>query len=512
MTPPLPSPAPLTPIAGRLTVVVFADTAAFSVVVSSAIAIPAIFSIALPDVFALPKTVLAVALAAVLAALLTVRWIVTGLPLRRPRSLLAAALIGFVGWNLVAMWFAIDQTQAIFGERLQYQGLATILAYVTFLLAAWTTVCSRRRQTLLLLSVAAGATLVSTYAVIQRAGLDPIWPTLPQDRVFSTIGQANALAGYLVLAIPLVLILAAVRRRAAQLAVASIVVLMLVALAFTLSRGGYLGVAAMAFVLASAVWRRRQSLLSGRRVGVAALAGLVALVVVLSVPEFRASAQRVAARALLATDLSESSTLLKLDMWTVGLAIAADHAVVGTGQDTYVLVFAQYRDRILSPERAAAVGRFRPESPHNVYLATADGAGLPSLAAYLAIVAAVVLRILRAMRTSMEPRAWLIGAGLLAAIVGHFVTDGFMTAETTGSVLFWTVLGVGAALGRDIDSGTARNAKPRSEGESSLEDEAGTAYRIRTGDLRLERAVSWASRRMRRARDCTNGPLPGSRS
>ena len=28
--------------------------------------------------------------------------------------------------------------------------------------------------------------------------------------------------------------------------------------------------------------------------------------------------------------------------------------------------------------------------------------------------------------------------------------------------------------------------------------EAGTAYRIRTGDLRLERAVSWASRRMRR--------------
>ena len=27
--------------------------------------------------------------------------------------------------------------------------------------------------------------------------------------------------------------------------------------------------------------------------------------------------------------------------------------------------------------------------------------------------------------------------------------------------------------------------------------EFGTAYRIRTGDLRLERAVSWASRRMR---------------
>ena len=36
----------------------------------------------------------------------------------------------------------------------------------------------------------------------------------------------------------------------------------------------------------------------------------------------------------------------------------------------------------------------------------------------------------------------------------------------------------------------------------------GTAYRIRTGDLRLERAVSWASRRMRPDvhRRAANGP------
>jgi len=35
----------------------------------------------------------------------------------------------------------------------------------------------------------------------------------------------------------------------------------------------------------------------------------------------------------------------------------------------------------------------------------------------------------------------------------------------------------------------------------------GTAYRIRTGDLRLERAVSWASRRMRQDDE---GPKPPS--
>jgi hypothetical protein len=39
----------------------------------------------------------------------------------------------------------------------------------------------------------------------------------------------------------------------------------------------------------------------------------------------------------------------------------------------------------------------------------------------------------------------------------------------------------------------------------------GTAYRIRTGDLRLERAVSWASRRMRHCRCGVEAPSPADR-
>ena len=62
----------------------------------------------------------------------------------------------------------------------------------------------------------------------------------------------------------------------------------------------------------------------------------------------------------------------------------------------------------------------------------------------------------------------------------------------------WLAPAVWADLGMNQDAG-----------------EAGTAYRIRTGDLRLERAVSWASRRMRRrvrglaatGRDDTNRAL-----
>jgi O-antigen ligase len=384
-------------------------------------------------------------MAVVLAGLMAARWLAHALPKHAARSVVVGTLGFFGGWNLLAWWLAQDRAHAMVGERLQYQGLAAIAAYVVFLLSAWITVRSARRRTVFLLAVAAGGTLVAAYAVVQRAGLDPIWPTLPLDRVFSTIGQANALAAYLVLAVPLVVALAG-RRRSAQLAAASVVVLMLVALAFTLSRGGYLGAATTVIVIAGAFVLWRRGLATRRRVGIAAVVGIGALVAVLAIPDTRAVAERVVTRALLTADLSEGSTQIKLDLWAVGVAIAADHPLLGVGQDGYVLVFDEYRDQVLSPQRAAHIARYRPESPHNVYLALADGAGLPALAAYLTIVAAVGSGLIHALRTIQEPRAWLIAAVLLAAMCGHLVTDLFMTAETTGSVLFWTVLGIGAAM------------------------------------------------------------------
>jgi O-antigen ligase len=446
-----PAPATTTPSGasagstGRAAVAAFADTAAFSVLLLSTIAIPAVFSTSQADVFALPKTVLAIAMAVVLAGLMAARWLAHALPKDAARSVVVGTLGFFGGWNLLAWWLAQDRDHAMVGERLQYQGLAAIAAYVVFLLSAWITVRSARRRTVFLLAVAAGGTLVAAYAVVQRAGMDPIWPTLPLDRVFSTIGQANALAAYLVLAVPLVVALAG-RRRSAQLAAASVVVLMLVALAFTLSRGGYLGAATTVIVIAGAFVLWRRGLATRRRVGIAAVVGIGALVAVLAIPDTRAVAERVVTRALLTADLSEGSTQIKLDLWAVGVAIAADHPLLGVGQDGYVLVFDEYRDQVLSPQRAAHIARYRPESPHNVYLALADGAGLPALAAYLTIVAAVGSGLIHALRTIQEPRAWLIAAVLLAAMCGHLVTDLFMTAETTGSVLFWTVLGIGAAM------------------------------------------------------------------
>jgi O-antigen ligase len=125
----------------------------------------------------------------------------------------------------------------------------------------------------------------------------------------------------------------------------------------------------------------------------------------------------------------------------VGLRIALDDPLLGTGPDTYPYLFAHYRDTVLPPPRAAVMARFTPESPHDIPLAIADGAGIPALGAYLAFVLSALALAWRRLRRA--PRAErLILSGVVAAVAGHPVTDLFMTADLTGSCIAWALLGV----------------------------------------------------------------------
>ena len=360
----------------------------------------------------------------------------------RAPSVLSGALTVFVAWNLLAAWFAVDQTQALVGERYQYQGLVAMVAYTVFLVGAWNTVRTDRRRTVLAVCVAATALLVAAYAVLQRAGLDPIWPTLPRDRVFSTIGQANALAAYLVVALPLAVPLCIGRRWPLRLIGSVTLALGVAAIAFTLSRGGYLGLASAAITLvaAAAVSGYGPQLTRRRLVG-ASLIVVAGAGIVMAVPTLRGGAERVVNRALLTADFTEGSTRMHLDQWAIAAAIVADHPVLGTGQDTYVLLVDAYRDDVLEPDRAAVLSQFRPESPHNVYLAIAAGAGVPALLAYLTVVAAASVRAIGALRSGIDRRTVIFIIACLAAVAGHLVTDMFQTAEASGSVLFAIILG-----------------------------------------------------------------------
>ena len=169
---------------------------------------------------------------------------------------------------------------------------------------------------------------------------------------------------------------------------------------------------------------------------------------------------RVVDRVTSIPNVGESSNRSHLDLWEVGVQIAADHPVFGTGPDTYVLLFAEYRDDVLTPERAAIMSKFRPESPHNVYISTAAGSGVPSLLAYLLIIGGSLAATLKAARREIPRPVRLALAGFAGGAVIHLVTDGFMTGEPASAAVFWILLGAAAGLAeRQIPSASSVPAR-----------------------------------------------------
>jgi O-antigen ligase len=148
----------------------------------------------------------------------------------------------------------------------------------------------------------------------------------------------------------------------------------------------------------------------------------------------------------------------------VGVRIVVDHPTLGTGPDTYVLVFPKYRDRVLPPQRAAVLARSRPESPHNGFIAVATGSGIPALTAYLLLVILGLARAVRAAQGRQPLATRLALAALIGASVAYLVTSSFMTAEPATTALFWVILGSAIGLADrvlSLDPAPSACEKPR---------------------------------------------------
>jgi O-antigen ligase len=419
---------------------------------AAALILPMTFSILIgEDVFALPKTVglwvFGIAIGSTLIAS-----VLAGARPSRP-GLLELSAAAFLGLTALATLTSVDPAHSVIGERLQYQGLFSAVMNVLLFTAAAVSLTTILRVRLLAVAVLTSATVAAAYALVQWFGFDPIWAELYKDRVFSTVGQANALATTLgagVISASALLAITGRRRRAAIIASAA---LCIAALVLTFSRGGYVafgfGVVVAALVVLPGLGRIGFRRISRPVVGGLGAAMLIVGIVVFAWQPANDLVGRVAARTASIANAAESSNQAHLDLWTVGLRIAADHPALGTGPDTFPVVFPQYRDVVLAPDRAAFMARFRPESPHNVYLAIASGAGFPALVAFVVFVASCLWLGIRVVRGADLPVRLAIG-GLLGALTVHLITIVFMTAEPATFALLWILLGAVVGLSRTL--------------------------------------------------------------
>lgn len=407
---------------------------------SATIVVPLVFSISTDETFVAPKLIilwLVLGAGVVLATTARLRARILGSWLLPDTLVVVYTLL-----LIFSFVFSVDWRQSLWGERFQRQGLLTSLLYVGFYFLARMAISERRRLCLLVRGVASGATVAAAYGVLQKLGLDPIW-SLPNVRTFSTIGQPNALGAYLAGTTLLTAVIAvAVKDTRRRILWSTAAFVQALALVLTLSRGAYLALVVGLAVVCIGLWRT-PSVNRRRLAGLAVATSVGVAIIVAVLPPTRNVAEQAVSRTVASLDIDQpGSVRMHLDAWKVGWEIASDHPLLGTGPDTYVLEFPAYRDSLLPMDQAAVFLPYRVESPHNVYLAVATGSGLPALAVYLGFVVSVLWRI----RLRDDS---LLYFGITAAVVAHLVSDLFMTAEVTGSWLFWLLLGTATRLHQD---------------------------------------------------------------
>ncbi|KKR03027.1 MAG: hypothetical protein UT26_C0011G0009 [Microgenomates group bacterium GW2011_GWC1_39_12] len=140
----------------------------------------------------------------------------------------------FVLSQFVSTLFSMDPIVSWFGYYSRFNGgMVSIICY-TLLFYAYVSNIPKEFGKKLLFSVLGSATVVSVYGVLQHFGIDKhIWVQDVQARVFSTLGQPNWLAAYLVALIPIAMVLAI-----SNISVSFVAILFFLVLLFTRSRSG----------------------------------------------------------------------------------------------------------------------------------------------------------------------------------------------------------------------------------------------------------------------------------
>ena len=412
-----------------------------ALLIVTAALLPLVFIPGFDDGYALPKALLLRGAGIVLALVFLVYLAIGGHFVGHVDRRIDGSLVAFAGFVTISAIVSVDVSQSALGEPFQYQGLVAVALYLGAFYAARLFLRTPERFRALSLAQLAVGGVVAGYAIAQSLGFDPFWSGPVDARPISSIGQANDLAAYLDLVIVLALCLWIESDARTRLAVALVIALSMIGLGLTMSRGGYLGLIGGAAVIVACRPPRLSMAtvrLVARRSAVIMLVAAVALVI--SAPALF----RVAERLTATFDVQEASARMHMESWQIGVAIALDHPVLGTGPETFPLVFDDYLKGVIPEDRIDHFRRFRLESPHNGWIGVAAESGIPALIALIAFMAAVASACAHSV-SSGSTRSRTIVLAVLAALAVHAITTSFKTPETSTSLLVWVVAGSGLA-------------------------------------------------------------------
>jgi putative inorganic carbon (HCO3(-)) transporter len=271
------------------------------------------------------------------------------------RTALDWPIIIFLASQFISLVFSVNVRSSWLGYYSRFNGgLASLLCY-SILYWAFVTFMDRKSALKVISTGLWTAAIISFYGVLEHFGIDAtMWVQDVQNRVFSTLGQPNWLAAYLIALLPLSLSLGlSARNMTKKITYVSLSLLLLVTILFTKSQSGIAVTLITLFLyLILFLYQKRQVRLI--------IAGLVLffLLVTLSFKyithglrslSYMFSFQNITAQAMhdnSARPGGTSSILIRRIVWQGGFDIwlsSAKNFFIGTGPETFAMVYYQHR-------------------------------------------------------------------------------------------------------------------------------------------------------------------------
>ena len=387
------------------------------------------------------------------AALLAAAWLVYrfcgGSRLEVGSNPVVRAGIAVIALAALSTALSIEPALSFFGSFDRGMGWLSLAAGGVLLITGADLFADERRRERAVRALVLGAAVPCAYALVQRAGLDPLhWTDLGAPG--STLASPTFLGGYLVMVAPFAAYLVISHARDASLVYAGWLALAIAIAGVTVLttiRAPLLGLIAGVMTFAALARGRRRI----GRLEIAAASGLLVLALALAIaaagPSGIAGLQRFTniARA-------SDSSVERLTTWQDALRLPLGNAfriVLGYGPEAQQALF----------ERAEATVRITQseqwDRAHDLLLDTWLTGGLAGVAALLVLLVSAV----RATWAARD-RARLLSAAVLAALVAHLVETAFAFETVVTSALFWAILALAAGLSTKPAS-TIGRGRPR---------------------------------------------------
>lgn len=292
--------------------------------------------------------------------------------------------------QILSTVFSVEPHTSVWGYYSRFHG--GLLSTVSYLVLFWAYSTFMRDKTKKVINVILSAGLVvALYGIAERFGVDKhIWIQDVVNRVFSTLGQPNWLAAYLIMLIPLA---------AAEYRFWRLIPVYLAALYFTHSRSGFISFGATALIYAGARFRRFLPLviLAG---GGGLFLGYRFVIAELNPPPGGPAISQG----------GSTSAEIRRVVWRGAIEIGKHYPLFGSGVETFAYAYYNFRP---AEHNLLSEWDFLYNKAHNEFLNFFATTGTVGLGSYLLLILWTGVFLVRQKRPDLL-------AGYLGACVSNF--------------------------------------------------------------------------------------------